>query len=118
MNRWESRQNGALIVKEAHEALSEHGEMPSAHAISFVADGLGETDDKPLRDGWDDIPLKHGFKPSQVTHMLVTFSGNDPSSLLNAHLASYGGAVRQHDVGLQVTDHQDFIQSVFTVVGV
>lgn len=105
------------VIQEARKALSAHGELPSAHAVAFVADRLGETGHTQLRDALDDVQLKHGFKTSHVTHMLFAFSGNDPSNLLNVNLTSYVGAVPQHYVGLQVEDHQDFIQSVFTAVG-
>lgn len=105
------------VVKAARKALSDYGELPSAHAISFVADRLDETGDKPLRDALDDVQLKHGFKTSQVTHMLFTFSGNDPSNMLNINLSSYAGVVPQHYVGLQVNNHQAFIESVFDAVG-
>lgn len=104
------------VVKEARKALAEHGELPSAHAIGFVADRLGETGDKPLRDALDDVQLKHGFKTSQVTHMLFTFSGNDPSNMLSVNLSTYAGVVPQHYVGLQVSNHQAFIKSVFDAV--
>ena len=106
------------VIKEARIALSEHRELPSPHAVAFVADRLGETGDKPLRDALDDVQLKHGFKTSQVTHMLFTFSGNDPSKLLSVNLESYAGTVSQQYVGLQVSDHQGFIRSVFAAVGI
>lgn len=40
----------ASVVKEARQSLSEFGELPSPHALGFVADRLDEVGEKPLRD--------------------------------------------------------------------
>lgn len=106
------------VVNEARNALSENGELPSAHAISFVADRVGEIGDQELQDALDNIQLKYGLKKSQVTHMLFTFSGNDPEKILSINLSSYKGAVPQYYVGLRVSDHQNFIKLVFDSVGI
>ncbi|WP_341668221.1 Hachiman antiphage defense system protein HamA [Alcaligenes sp. SDU_A2] len=106
------------VVNEAREALSGFRELPSAHAISFVADRLGETGNQSLQDALDDVQLKRGFKKSQVTHMLFTFSGTNPSNMLSRNLEGYTGKVQQHYVGIQVSDHKAFINEVFDAVEV
>lgn len=104
------------VIEEAREALSGYMELPSPHAISFVADRLDETGNKSLRDALDKAQLKDGIKVSQVTHMLFTFSGSNPSNLLKTNLSAYAGAVPQQYVALQVKTHQAFIKAVFDEV--
>ena len=81
----------AGTVSTARDALSAYGELPSPHAMSFVADRLEAAVDKPLRDMLDDAQLKRNLKPAHVTHMLFTFSGNDTTAMLSKNLASYVG---------------------------
>ncbi len=104
------------VIGDARKALSSNAGLPSAHALSFVADRLAEQGDKVLRDALDDAQLKTSLKQSQVSHMLFTFSGNDPSKLLTANLAKYTGVVPQMYVALRVNTHQAFIRSVFDAV--
>lgn len=115
----ESKSGGkmqASTIAKAREALSDYGELPSPHAMSFVADRLEAAADKPLRDALDDAQLKRSLKPSQVTHMLFTFSGNNASTMLTTNLDGYAGESPQHYVGLHVEDHQSFINAVFAAV--
>lgn len=105
------------VIDEARAALSNNKELPSPHAISFVADRLDEAGDAELRDALDTAQLKDGLKVSQVAHMLFTFSGSNPSNLLKKNLSTYTGAVPQQYVALQVKSHQDFIKAVFDAVG-
>lgn len=106
----------SAVLKGARESLSAFGELPSPHAMSFVADMLNDEGDKPLRDAIDDAQLKTGLKQSQVTHMLFSLSGNDATTLLTNNLTSYGGPVAQLYVGVRVADHQKFIGDVFDAV--
>lgn len=106
----------ASVVKDARAALSEFGELPSPHALSFVADRLSESGDKLLKDALDDAQLKTGLKLSQVTHMLFSFSGNDATSILSKNLGEYTGQVAQHYVGLHVEGQRAFIDAVFAAV--
>ncbi|CAB3700767.1 hypothetical protein LMG1866_02556 [Achromobacter ruhlandii] len=69
----------STIIGKAREALSANSGLPSPHAISFVADRLNEAGDTALGDALDKAQLKDGIKPAHVSHMLFTFSGNDPS---------------------------------------
>lgn len=107
-----------LVIEEARKALSANGDLPSAHAMSFVADRLDENGDKALKDALDDALLRDGLKVSQVTHMLFTFSGSNPSNLLKTNLAAYAGVVPQNYIALQVKPHQAFIKAVFDKLAV
>jgi len=105
------------VIEEARAALSSNKELPSPHAISFVADRLDEAGDAELCDALDNAQLIDGLKVSQVTHMLFTFSGSNPSNLLKNNLSAYTGAVPQQYVALQVKLHQAFIKAIFDTVG-
>jgi hypothetical protein len=105
------------VINEARDALSANNELPSPHALAFVADRLHETGNDILGDALDKAQLKDGIRPSQVSHMLFTFSGNNPVKLLKTNLQAYAGSVPQHYVCLHVRGHQDFIRAVFAAVG-
>ena len=105
------------VIDEARTALSANDGLPSPHAIAFVADRANEVGDTVLGDALDKAQLKDGIRASQVSHMLFTFSGNDPLTLLKTNLQSYSGTVPQHYVGVRVDKHQEFIKAVFEAVG-
>ncbi len=107
----------SAVIEEARVALSGNKGLPSPHAIAFVADRLDEAGDAKLRDALDTAQLKDGLRASQVTHMLFTFSGSNPSNLLTKNLSTYTGTVPQQYVALQVKSHQAFIKAVFDAVG-
>jgi hypothetical protein len=75
-----------------------------------------ETGNQELADAIDDAQLKHGIAVTDVEHLLFTFSGNDPTELLQASLQEYDGAIHQHGVGLHVAGHTQFVQDVFEKV--
>lgn len=105
------------VLGEARDALSSNQGLPSPHAVSFVTDRLHEAGETALADALDDVLLNKGLNTNQVTHMLFTFSGSDPTNLLKANLSGYSGPVPQHYVGLRVEAHQNFIKNVFEAVG-
>lgn len=105
------------VINEARVSLSASNELPSPHALAFVADRAHEIGDKILGDVLDNAQLKSGIRPSQVFHMLFTFSGNNPVNMLRTNLKAYSGPVAQRYIGLHVQDHQKFIKSVFAAVG-
>ena len=107
----------STIIGNARKSLSAFAELPSPHALSFVADVLHETgEDDALADAIDKATLEESLTTTQMTHMLFTFSGNDPSSMLNKNLTKYAGTVKQKYVGLHVKTHQVFIKDVFELV--
>lgn len=103
-------------VKNAREALRSHNNRPSGHALTFLAARLHEEGKHTLGDVIDDAQLVDGIELSEVSHMLFTFSGNDPTKLLTDDLKAYRGRVRQSSVGLKADKHQEFIKAVFDKV--
>ena len=115
----EAKSNASLssgTVKAARKALQSHNSRPSPHTLSFLADRFFEMGETELADRIDDAQLSEGLKLDQVTHMLFTFSGNDPSALLTTDLTDYPGRVKQHSVGVHVKSHQAFISDVYSKV--
>jgi len=105
------------VINEARASLSANNELPSPHALAFVADRSHEIGNNILGDALDKAQLKDGIRVSQVSHMLFAFSGNNPVELLKNNLQAYAGSVQQYYVVFYVKDHQNFIKAVFAAVG-
>jgi hypothetical protein len=106
----------SAVIEEAREALCANGGLPSPHAMAFVADRLDELGNSNLSAAIINATLKTKLKPTQVKHLLFSFSESDPSQLLANNLGAYAGPCKQLYVRLQVPKHQDFIKSVFSAV--
>ncbi len=83
---------------------------------AFLADRLHDRGQSGLADLIDEAQLGKGIKLSQVSHLMFTFSGNDPAPFLRNDLGAYKGKVLQHSVGLRVHKHQAFIKAVYKKV--
>lgn len=103
----------AQVLTEARASLDRDGGLPSAHALSFISARLLELNNLPLADAIDDALLKHGIPVQNVRHLLFTFSGNEPGTLLTASLQAYTGPINQWGVGLRVEGHAAFISAVY-----
>lgn len=103
-------------VDEARAGLSNFGEVPSPHSLVFVSDLLTDPKDLDLKNALDDL-LVQPLTPADVTHLLFVFTGNDSTKLLKNNLDSYTGVCPQVYVGVTVHEHQEFIDVVFSVVG-
>lgn len=103
-------------VTKARAALKKNKSRPSPHSLEFIADRLHESGEDLLADLIDDALLVTGISLSQVSHLVFTFSGNDPSDLLRANVKAYSGKVPQIAVGIRVVAHQKFISKVFAKV--
>lgn len=106
---------GAIVTK-AREALDKDQGLPSNHAISFIADRAFELGLPDLADAIDKAQLLTGIPPQSVSHLLFTFSGNNPTNLLTASLRAYAGPIPQYAVGLRVTTHGTFVGAVYQMV--
>lgn len=109
-----SRKNlSETTIKEARKALAANNGLPSAHAMAFMATRYFEMGDKAMTDLLDRAQLEEQLPKSRVTHMIFILAGNDPTKHLKKDLLSYKGTMKQISVGVLVTTHQEFIQSVF-----
>ncbi|WP_255467909.1 Hachiman antiphage defense system protein HamA [Reyranella sp. CPCC 100927] len=106
----------AAVVAEARTGLDKDGGLPSAHALSFIADRLAELGEEALADAILDALLKHGIQPQNVSHLLFTFSGNNPEAHLTGSLQTYAGGIAQWGVGLRVEGHGAFVAAVYDLV--
>lgn len=112
-----SRRNlAAPVVAEARAALDKENGLPSAHALSFLSARLFEMGDLDLVDAIDNAQLKDSITSQSVRHLLFTFSGNDPTTHLQANLQNYGGTISQTSVGLRIDDHAGFVRHVYEQV--
>ena len=84
--------------------------------MSFLSERLIEIGDTDLADAIDDAQLKDGITTRSVSHLLFTFSSNDPTPHLRSSLEEYGGAIAQSTVGLRIAEHADFVRTVYEKV--
>jgi lipoprotein NlpI len=75
-----------------------------------------ETGDKDLADAIDDAQLKSAISVQSVSHLLFTFSGNDPTPQLRSGLEYDRGTIPQNSVGLRMPARADFVRAVYEKV--
>lgn len=100
-------------LREARETLNGNNGRPTPHALTFLSDRLAKEGREDIADQIDAAQYRDGIPIDRVSHMVFTFSSNDPERLLKTDLAEYDGEVDQFSVGLQVERHQEFIEKVF-----
>ena len=103
-------------LREARKALNGNDGLPTPHALAFLSDRLAEEGREGIADRITAAQLKDGIPVNSVSHMMFTFSGNNPERLLRTDLTEYDGDFYQFSVGLQVKTHQEFIKGVFEKV--
>lgn len=106
----------AAVVAEARTSLDKDGGLPSAHALSFIADRLAELGNNALSDAILDAQLKHGIQAQSVRHLTFTFSDNNPTPHLSGALQTYAGGITQWSVGLRIEGHAAFVAAVYDLV--
>lgn len=104
------------VLEEAETALLAHRGLPSPHALGFLASRLRETGEPALGMRIHDESLNDRIRQSTVTHLLYTLSGSNPRKLLTDHTQAYRGRIRRIAAGLQVAEHQVFIEKVYEKV--
>lgn len=103
-------------ISKARETLLANDELPTPHALAFVADRLYKLGEEELADQIDNARLFEQINVSQVSHLLFTFSENNPQELLEQFINKFSGKARQLAVGLKISRHQDFIKAVYEKV--
>jgi hypothetical protein len=102
----------------ARKALASNNGRPSAHAMAFIATRYFEQGDQKMTDILDRAQLDDQVPTSRITHIMFTFSGNDPTKFLRSDLENYKGSIEQISVGIRVKKHQEFIKLVFEQVNI
>ena len=104
----------AQTLEEARSGLDKDSGLPSSHALSFISARLMEIGtDAPLVDAIDEALYRLGIQPESVKHLLFTFSGNPPQTLLTQALQAYPGPIGQWGVGLHIDNHAAFVGAVY-----
>ena len=115
----EAKSNKTLsnaTISNARETLQANNGRPSPHALAFLADRLFESGKLQCSDQIDRIRLHDKISLSQMSHLLFTFSGNNPRELLQEVVELYTGEIKQLVVGLQVDEHEMFVEAVYEKV--
>ena len=100
------------VVLQAAETLDQDHGRPGRHSVLFVAERLRE-------QGADEMALLlekavlNSFDGCEIKHLLFTFSGNSPDDYLSNHLEELECEIRRYAVGLQITDHGNFIRLIY-----
>jgi hypothetical protein len=100
------------VVDEAAEVLSKNYGRPSRYSVLFIADRLREQHLDEMASLFEKALLE-SFRGVEIEHLIFTLSGNAPESFLSSHLSGYQGRLRRYGVGLQINDHENFIQIVY-----
>lgn len=106
----------AAVLSEARAGLDKDGGLPSAHALSFIADRLADLGNHVLSDAILDAQLKHGIQAQSVRHLTFILSGNNPRPHLAGSLGAYAGGIAQSSVGLRIEGHAAFVAAVYDLV--
>ena len=101
------------VLKKAREELDSDSGKPTPHALSFIAERLRETGNTGLSDLIEKALLEIGISQNQVQHFLFTLTESDPSRLQKEAFENYDGAFIQQSVGVRLSGHQEFIDSVY-----
>jgi len=103
-------------VEDARKSLNNYDGLPNPHSLSYLSDRFADAGRDDLANKIDEEMLIKGVNLKDVTHMIFTFSGNNPETYLMTDLKAYDGNIDQWSVGLQVEGHQDFIAGVYQKV--
>ncbi len=104
------------VVEKAAEALDRDRGRPGRHAVLFIATRLRETgkDEDAALAAQLEGAVVASFSGCAVEQFFFALTGSDPNLLLTNHLRASSKKKRpRHAVGVQITDHADFIKVLF-----
>jgi hypothetical protein len=102
-----------VVVAQARKALKANLELPSNHAMAFIADQLFTQGNYELGRVFESFLVDRTIAPQDVVHLIFALSGNNAAKPLTDDLQANSGKIEQHAVNLWLTDHQQFIRSVY-----
>ena len=100
------------VVTKARSALLENDGNPTTHAMLWVASRLEELNQSELADIFVDNSQGR-IQHRNLIHLVFTFSGNDSSAIHRANLGAADDLIEKHGIGLIITDHRNFIETIY-----
>lgn len=107
---------GQTTIDEARGVLDRDNGRCTPISLLFVADRMMESNDAEIKRIGKMLRAEVGTKSlraDQITHAMITFSGNAPVDLLRSDVRSADGTRPQFAVNIHIEDHQDFITQTF-----
>ena len=101
-------------LEDARSALDNNAGLPQSHSLAFIMQRLIQEDQDDKADLIEEYVLNRTPLSSQVSHLIFTFSENDPSSLLCADAQKTNGTFAQYSVGVKVSNHQTLIKEIYS----
>lgn len=106
----------SAVIDKAAEALDRDRGRPGRHAVLFIATRLresGNAADSTLAAQLE-AAVVASFSGSGVEHLLLALTGSDPTGFLTSQLTAVSKKKRpRHAVGVRITDHGNFIKTLF-----
>jgi hypothetical protein len=96
-------------ITKAREGLNNNAGLPNAHTIGFVMQRLFEADEDAKATALEDYSEGNAPQKEHVTHMIFTFSGNDPNPLFLEDITASTVTFAHMSIGLWCADHQKVI---------
>src|SRR5262249_22319972 len=108
---------GASTVKEAIEALEAHEGLPNPSTLAFITKRLYEDNRDEEARVFQELQCQGELTPKHITHGIFALAGNDPCDALRQAPKPKRAAIKRENAAVMVTDHSDFITTVFTKYG-
>lgn len=99
----------ARVALDKDDGFFEHG------AIGYIADKLRLMGKRNLANLIDNFEIEAMGKDnsSQTAHLIFVFTSSPVENIQKTAFYGYDGKVQQYSVGLQIEEHQEFIESVY-----
>jgi len=112
----ESKSRASLAtaaIEDASAALLKNSARPNPSTLAFISTRLRETK-RHAEAVLIERLQQHDLKDADIEHLLFTFSGNNPATILAPHAKTpRRPLISRLLVGIMVKDHQAFIKLVF-----
>lgn len=99
------------VITEAIDGLNQHAGRPNPSSLAFIAHRLRELNRDDEAEVFEDLQSRTP-RNDEVEQMVFTLTGNDPTSHLRKAHADKSTVIR-YFVGCVISDHQNFIQTIF-----
>jgi hypothetical protein len=99
-------------VADACASLDKNEGRPKPASLAFTSMRLRDEGKDALAEVVERLQ-EDDIESSRLTHMVFTFSANDPTRVLEPHALGSGAVADRRFVGMTVPDHQSLIEKVF-----